>query len=149
MLRPADLGFRLQLMDQLIHPQMAARQHARDTNGGADLAGFPGRKLTQHIAGSGIHIGFVERYPAVAKIVKALHNISSKTLEKGGGFRMKESAPVLEPMGMSEMMKADDRLNTSLAKGLQPFAITGKGLGVPAALFFFDRRPLHREAQCV
>src|SRR5215472_2266980 len=136
-------------MDKLIHPQMAARQHTSDANGCADLADFSGRKLAQHITGSSIHIGFVESHPAVAKIVKTLHDVPSKTLEKGGCLGIKKSALLLEPMRMGEVVKADHGLDTSFEKGPQQFAITGKGLRVPAALLRFDTCPLHREAQCV
>src|SRR6267142_124517 len=68
MLCPPHLPVGLQFMNGAIGAKMALGEHTGHANRSADLSGFARREFPQHISRGRIHVGLVERDPAVTQV---------------------------------------------------------------------------------
>src|SRR4029077_5193368 len=106
-------------------------------------------KFSQHVAGSGIDVGLVERDPELAQVPERLHHAAREALEKGRGLGMKKRAFLFEPARVGEVMQAYHGTNPALHQPLQQLAVTLERCEVPLAFLRLDAAPLDRKAQGV
>ena len=130
-LRPSDLRMRLELVNRAIGQQVALRENAGNAQSSRNFTDAAGGKLSENVAGSRVHVWFVEGHPAIAEVAEPGDDEARKTLKLEPRIRIQKCALLLEPAWISEVVQADDRANPASMKSLKKRAVAIKGFGAP------------------
>ncbi len=141
MMRHANPGIWLQLMDHLISQSMPAQQvheHLQPQFG----IFFPGREFAADVRAGGIHVGLVHGHPQFTMRFQRFHRPAGINSKKFRRFRHFPAALFSQPLRNTKMEKRDHRAHTAFLEAQEHFPVFIQGCLVPAVFFRLNARPL-------